>query len=212
MTGTAPVTDTGPVKRLLLALPVAAALAVGLSAGPAMPWASALPDEGSVEVGFSRDMQVHHAQAVSMSALAFDRSRNAEVRAIALDVVTTQQSQIGTRAGWLDEWGVPTRGPAEAMAWMGSSPHGGHTMGPDGQMPGMATQDQLDALAAARGPAFDALWVELLREHHAGGLSMLQAALDGTDRTSVQLLADSMLSSQQAEIEVLDELGARLSA
>lgn len=198
------------MKRLLLALPVAAALAVGLYAGPTMPWAAA-PGEDSVEVGFSRDMQVHHAQAVSMSALAFDRSRDPEVRAIALDVVTTQQSQIGTMAGWLDEWGMPTRGPAEAMAWMGSSPHGGHTMGPDGQMPGMATQDQLDELAVARGPDFDALWVDLLREHHAGGLSMLRAALDGTDRDSVELLAGSMLSSQEAEIEVLDQLRTRLA-
>lgn len=210
MTDTVRVTDTEGVKRLLLGLPVAAALAVGLYAGPTMPWSST-PGEGSVEVGFSRDMQVHHAQAVSMSALAFDRSRDPEVRAIALDVVTTQQSQIGTMAGWLDEWGMPTRGPAQAMAWMGSSPHGGHTMGADGQMPGMATQDQLDALAAARGPDFDTLWVDLLREHHAGGLSMLRAALDGTDRDSVELLAGSMLSSQEAEIEVLDELGARLA-
>ena len=133
------------------------------------------------------------------------------MRAIALDVVATQQSQIGAMAGWLDEWGLPTRGPAEAMAWMGSSAHAGHTLGPDGQMPGMASQEQLDALAAARGADFDALWVELLREHHVGGLPMLRAALDGTDRDSVELLAGSMLSSQEAEVEVLDALGARLA-
>ena len=187
---------------------VVAALAVGVYAGPVMPWAAA-PADGSVEVGFSRDMQVHHAQAVAISALAFDRSRNPEVRAIALDVVITQSSQSGSMAGWLEEWDVAPRGSAPAMAWMGG--HATMDMGPTGLMPGLATQAQLDALAGARGADFDRRWTRLLRAHHAGGLSMLQAVLATSDRAAVRDLAASMLASQQAEIEVLDELGQRLA-
>lgn len=198
--------------ELSRALPYAAvpvALVLGLLAGPAMPWAGDdLPGEGSVEVGFSRDMQVHHAQAVLMSALAFDRSRDPEVRAIALDVVTTQSAQLGTMAGWLEEWDLPPRGTAPQMAWMG----GGRDSGQSGRMPGLATQAELDQLAAARGPAFDLLWIRLLRDHHAGGVEMLDAAIAGTDRPAVEQLAEGMRASQTSEIEVLDELGARLAA
>jgi uncharacterized protein (DUF305 family) len=47
--------------------------------------------------------------------------------------------------------------------------HHHHTM----EMPGMITQAQLAELAAARGVAFDRLFLELMIQHHEGALVMV---------------------------------------
>ena len=48
---------------------------------------------------------------------------------------------------------------------MGS--HGDHST-----MPGMATQDQLNALGAARGKDFDRMFLDLMIKHHEGALTL----------------------------------------
>ena len=41
-------------------------------------------------------------------------------------------------------------------------------------MPGMLSDAQMEALAAARGPAFDRLFLEGMIQHHAGALTMVR--------------------------------------
>ncbi|HMN29918.1 MAG TPA: DUF305 domain-containing protein, partial [Caldilineaceae bacterium] len=65
------------------------------------------PAEGSAEVGFARDMAMHHAQAVNLAMLLRDRSDDEEMRQLALDILLTQQAQIGMMQGWLAVWGLP---------------------------------------------------------------------------------------------------------
>src|SRR5690606_16002338 len=72
------------------------------------------------------------------------------------------------------------------------------------RMPGMATPQQLDALAATEGPAFDALFLELMIEHHRGALRMVEALLEqpGSAQDSVlyELTAD-ITAEQSSEVE-----------
>ena len=194
---------TARVPLWLAALAGVVALAAGLVLAPLTPWADSAPGEASAEVGFARDMQVHHAQAVRMASLALDRSRDSEVRAMALDVVQTQQAQIGMMSGWLQAWDVPRSGEDAAMAWMG------HPV--DGPMPGMATPEQVRRLTAAEGPAFDLLFVQLMHTHHSEGLPMAQAVVDRTDEQPVAELATSIRDSQSAELSVLDAIAQRVS-
>jgi predicted cobalt transporter CbtA len=58
-----------------------------------------LPIEDSPEVTFARDMAVHHAQAMEMALVLRDRSTDAELRQFALDIMLTQQAQIGQMQG-----------------------------------------------------------------------------------------------------------------
>jgi uncharacterized protein (DUF305 family) len=194
---------------VLVLLPVAVlCLLVGLFAGPTMPWAEDRPGEGSPEVGFARDMQVHHAQAVAMSIEALQRGSDPHLQAIALDVTTSQQAQIGTMAGWLDEWELPQRAGSQAMAWMDG--HGDHPLEADGRMPGMATEQELAELRALSGEEVDLRYAQLLLVHHVGGLPMAEAVIDQSERASVVRLARSMLESQSAEVEALREIVERL--
>ncbi|WP_104119264.1 DUF305 domain-containing protein [Arthrobacter sp. B1805] len=77
-----------------------------------------VPDEASADAGFSRDMQVHHTQAVEMSMIAWDRSDDPDVKAIAYDMATAQQAQIGHMSTWLENWGLSQSSGLAPMAWM----------------------------------------------------------------------------------------------
>jgi len=59
----------------------------------------ATPANDSAEVGFVRDMSIHHAQAVEMSNIVYRRTEDPEIARIALDIATTQQFQIGMMTG-----------------------------------------------------------------------------------------------------------------
>jgi uncharacterized protein (DUF305 family) len=162
----------------------------------------AFPVEGSPEVGFARDMALHHSQAVNMTQLLYDRTENPALRSIALDIMLTQQDQIGQMGGWLDIWGLPKVGITLPMIWM--------DMGTDGLMPGMATDTQIEALRASSGVDADRLFIQLMIVHHQGGIHMAEAILERTDNLAVETLAQSILRSQQIEIDEMTLLLAQI--
>ena len=160
------------------------------------------PVEGSPEVGFARDMALHHSQAVNLAQLLYDRGDNPALHSIALDTMLTQQDQIGQMGGWLDIWGVPKVGITLPMIWM--------DMGTEGLMPGMATDEQIEALRAASGVDADRLFIQLMIPHHQGGIHMAEAILERTDIAAVETLAQSILRSQQIEIDEMTLLLAQI--
>lgn len=193
--------------------PVVLALAVGivaLAAGTALGMLLAgslvraeVPADGSADVGFARDMQAHHGQAVEMSVLVRERSEDAELRQVALDIELTQQNQIGQMLGWLSVWGLPVTGAEPPMAWM-SDGHAGVSEAV--AMPGMATAEEITRLTAAAGSEADRLFLELMIRHHVGGVDMARAALERAERPEVLRLAQATVDAQTAEIVVLEEL------
>ena len=193
----------------------AASVVAALSAGVALlvigvvvlDWTSSggdFPAEGSVEVGFARDMSVHHAQAVEMAELIRERTQDPALRQLAVDISLTQQAQIGQMRGWLDVWERPPSATGPRMAWMHEPA--------EGTMPGMATRADLNRLRRLRGRRADALFLTLMLEHHRAGVVMAEAVLDRTDEPVVQRLARAVATAQANEQEVmrrmLDELGA----
>lgn len=176
---------------LVLALVAGAALSFRLAA--LQP-----PGPNSAEVGFARDMSVHHAQAVEMSLLVYENTEDAVIRQLARDIILTQQNQIGRMEAWLQSWDQPLLSMEPKMAWMG--------MATTGLMPGMATREQLNALAEAEGVDADALFLELMIAHHRSGVQMAEAVLARTDRPIVVDLAESMVQGQQKEIDLMQEI------
>ena len=160
------------------------------------------PVEGSPEVGFARDMALHHSQAVNLAQLLYDRGDNPALHSIALDIMLTQQDQIGQMGGWLDIWGVPKVGITLPMIWM--------DMGTEGLMPGMATDDQIETLRASSGVDADRLFIQLMIPHHEGGIHMAEAILERTYIVAVETLAQSILRSQQIEIDEMTLLLAQI--
>jgi uncharacterized protein (DUF305 family) len=151
------------------------------------------------DVAFVAGMIPHHRQALEMAALAPDRAADPQVLAIAERITAAQGPEIAALEGWLAAHG-------DAAA------HGGHSGGhgaDHGDHPGMATPAQLDELEAASGPAFDALFLQLMITHHEGALRMAEERrLAGGTDVQAELMADDVAVTQAAEIGRMQALQA----
>ena len=148
------------------------------------------PPVSPTDVAFVTRMIPHHRQALEMAALAPGRAADPRVLAVAERIEAVQGAEIAVLESWL----VGREQPADGA-------HGaGH------EMPGMATPARLAALAAASGPAFDRLFVELMTAHHQGAVTMAQEVdLAGTDPV-VDGIARDVASTQRVEIERMRDL------
>ncbi|MFF9350542.1 DUF305 domain-containing protein [Streptomyces sp. NPDC014734] len=192
---------------LLLALGLVALMLAGPSSSADPAASSAAPSDTSVDVGFARDMSIHHQQAVEMSFIVRDRTTDVEVRRLAYDIINTQANQRGMMLGWLEMWGRPKSSGAPPMAWMGHSftPRGDGSL-----MPGMATDTELDALRKAKGRAAEVMYLKLMTTHHRAGAEMARAAADAAGTEEIGNLAAGMVRGQQSEIGLMaDMLTAR---
>ncbi|MGN2642133.1 MULTISPECIES: DUF305 domain-containing protein [Nocardia] len=203
-----------PVRPALLAA-LAAAVMLGVGVGWQISPRPDLREHTVVDVGFAQDMSAHHGQAVEMSALAMARTDDPEIRTLAYDVVTTQQSQIGTMQGWLSLWEQPASAPGAVMTWMraresGPSPSthdmANMTATAASAMPGMAGPEELRRLRQSSGPAADVLYLQLLLRHHQGGLAMARYARDNAGLAAVARLAETILTTQTAESDTIGQL------
>ncbi|MGW0431180.1 DUF305 domain-containing protein [Micromonospora sp. NPDC003197] len=190
-----------------LAAILAVGLALGLVAGLLVPGLTR-PGDTSPEAGFARDMSTHHAQAVELAILAHEKGTDLDVRTLGADIALTQQAQIGIMQTWLRSWDLNPTGSQARMAWM---PDGGGMIR-DGLMPGMATEEERERLRNATGRDFDILFLQLMRQHHLGGIHMAQAVLDLSDDEQVTHLAGQMVTGQKKEIDGIQALLTKLGA
>lgn len=197
---------SGGRRPWLLALALVLGLLLGYALATLTQGGEDSPGETSPEAGFARDMINHHAQAVEMGLIAYDRATMPGVRQLGYDIATAQQGQIGMMQQWLTEWGLLPTGTEPPMAWM---PEGTDAL-VDGRMPGMATAEEINALREAEGDEVDRLFLRLMLYHHLGGIHMAEGVLKQSDHPDVTAAAELMLQNQQYEVEVLQELQREL--
>ncbi|MFD8045299.1 DUF305 domain-containing protein [Streptomyces sp. Tu102] len=138
----------------------------------------------SADVSYARMMIVHHTQALEMTELAPDRAESTKVTKLAERIAAAQKPEIAAMQGWLE-----TQGKA------------GHGDGHDhGSMPGMATEAQLEKLRAARGKAFDQLFLTLMITHHEGAITMATDVKGQGNNIRVEEMADEVIAQQTSEI------------
>lgn len=198
-----------------LALLFAGAASLASARGDEEP---GVPAAASADAGFARDMAVHHQQAVEMSFIVRDRTDDEDVRRLAYDIANTQANQRGMLLGWLDLWELPKVAPGGAgpMTWMGSEDgHGDHAAGHGGGggaglMPGMATKDELERLGELNGEQAEVFFLQLMTDHHKGGVSMAGACVSRCSVAVEKRLAAGMVEGQQSELGLMrDMLAAR---
>ncbi|MFJ2156371.1 DUF305 domain-containing protein [Streptomyces sp. NPDC087856] len=165
---------------------------------------SAVPAVNSADAGFARDMAVHHQQAVEMSYIVRDRTKNVEVRRLAYDIAQTQANQRGMLLGWLDLWGLPKVSADPPMTWMGM---GDMASGKDGAlMSGMATNSELKKLGSLSGRPAEVFFLQLMTDHHKGGIHMAQGCVDKCQVGVEKRLAQGMVDAQQSEIQLMADM------
>lgn len=175
----------------------------GSSAGSSAPGSSAEAtaqgEQNDADVTFVQGMIPHHRQAVEMAGLVAGRSENPELLDLAARIGSSQQPEIDTMTGWLQEWGAEV--PAE-----GSDMSGVEGMDHGGGMGGMMAPEQMQGLGQATGAAFDRMFLQMMTEHHRGAVEMAQVELqDGADPDALAL-AQTIIDTQQAEISEMETL------
>ncbi|MFI2422947.1 DUF305 domain-containing protein [Streptomyces sp. NPDC018955] len=198
---------------------IAGAAALALVAAGAITYAVAgdegsadptVPSARSADAGFARDMAVHHQQAVEMSYVVRDRTDDEEVRRLAYDIAQTQANQRGMLLGWLDLWELPKVSADPPMTWMGM---GDTASSEDGAlMPGMATDSEMKRLGSLGGERAEVFYLQLMTDHHKGGVHMAQACVRACEVGAEKRLARTMVEGQESEIALmagmLEERGA----
>lgn len=161
------------------------------------------PAESSADVGFLQDMASHHEQALTLSVWEQQNGTAPEAQLFAQEILQQQSWEIGQMQRELERWGYrrETR-PETAMEWMGMATT------PD-QMPGMASDAELEALREAEGAEADALFLALMEDHHRGGVSMATAAAERVSDPWVRELAERMARNQAIEINEMDAARTR---
>lgn len=163
-----------------------------------------VPSADSADAGFARDMAVHHQQAVEMSYIVRDRTKDEEIRRLAYDIAQTQANQRGMLIGWLDLWELPKVSSDGPMAWMDMK---GMASGEDGAlMPGMATDAEMKKLGTLDGRPAEVYYLQLMTAHHQGGIHMAEGCVARCSAPVEKRLAQGMVDGQESEIQLMADL------
>ena len=167
------------------------------------PAAQAKADGGkgpyvAADVKFMQGMIHHHAQALTMAALAVAKTARNDVRVLAERIDVAQRDEIDFMQRWLRERGESVPNP------MAMHDMGGHQMpmsempGMTMLMPGMLSPEQMAELKAATGADFDRLFLTLMIQHHQGAITMVNE-LFGTPGAGQELNVWKFASEVEAD-------------
>ena len=158
------------------------------------------------DVRFMQMMIMHHQQAVDMSELVEARTNNEEVNAAAGRILASQADEIAFMTEWLAARGQPMR---MSHGGMQGHDHAGHMA-----MMGMATPEQMAALAASENTDFDRMFLTLMIAHHEGAVDMVEELLGQPGTAADPILyrfVTDVDNEQTSEIEKMDVILASLS-
>lgn len=149
---------------------------------------------------FAKAMIPHHEQAVEMATIALDPGVGAspDVVDLATRIQAAQQPEIDLMTSWLTAWGEEPHdmNDMENMDDMADM---------DG-MEGMMSADDMAAMSVMSGPAFDTRWAEMMIRHHEGAVAMADDVKTSGQNADVMVLADEIITAQQAEIAEMQAL------
>lgn len=145
------------------------------------------------DIMFLQMMIPHHQQAIDISKLALEKSKDSELRALAEKIAKDQASEILQMKAWLKD--------ANAGEDPGHSMHG---------MGGMLTDTDLANLNKASGKEFDLLWLTGMIGHHDGAIHMSSMIRDAQN-VEIKAFGEKIISDQSAQIEQMKAMLARLS-
>lgn len=151
------------------------------------------------DVFFAQSMISHHEQAVEMSIVALDPSvsASAEIQRLAAEIQEVQEPEIELLSTLLGEWGQPVDMPGS---------EGLDDMTGRAGMDGMMSNEDMTSLTKLTDREFNMVWPRMMIEHHRGALAQAAAALAEGSNPDIALLADQIISTQQAEIDEMTAL------
>ncbi|MEU6377096.1 DUF305 domain-containing protein [Streptomyces sp. NPDC046909] len=150
----------------------------------------------SADVSYARQMIQHHQQALELTELAPDRAESTQVKKLAERIAAAQGPEITAMESWLKSYGKAVEDDEGAAHDHAS-------------MPGMATEAQIEKLRAAKGKAFDQLFLTLMITHHEGAITMATEVKGQGNNIRIEEMADDVVAQQTAEISRMQNMRYR---
>jgi uncharacterized protein (DUF305 family) len=172
-----------------------------------------LPPLSPKDVEFMQGMIHHHAQAVEMTAMIEERTKNKAVRMIGVKISQSQADEINMMKRWLKVRGEPTEMVMKEMSGMEMSgmDHSKHT---SMMMPGMLSEKQMEALRTSTAAKFDELFLKGMIQHHEGALVMVKdlfATAGAGQDAEIFNFASDVDTGQRGEIKIMQEMLSKKS-
>jgi uncharacterized protein (DUF305 family) len=150
------------------------------------------------DVEFMQGMIAHHAQAIVMSRLAETNGANPQVLKLSRKIDQSQIPEILIMQDWLRRY---DQFAPDTSSWRGM------------RMDGMLSDEEMTALATARGVEFDRLYLVGMIKHHAGAIKMVDELFKSPgagQEVDANIFANDVVTSQSAEIGIMRRLLAQL--
>ncbi|MFI8352252.1 DUF305 domain-containing protein [Streptomyces cyaneofuscatus] len=128
-------------------------------------------------------------KAVALLTLAADRATEPRVRAFATRLRGDQEAELGRLRPLLARMGLPD-----------TDVHAGHAM------PGMVTESDLEAAKAAKGAAFDRLFLTQIRDHLRHSAQVSRSEIAAGARADAKRLAAALVTAREAALTELEAL------
>ena len=169
------------------------------------------------DIDFANGMILHHAQAVRIANWCASHGASTDILTLCARIINAQVDEIHRMQQWLVDRRQPISTPDTSRAaamrtTMNDMPGMGGSLMPGmggSLMPGMLSAAQLDSLDAARGRAFDRLFLSGMIHHHQGAVAMV-TKLYGTRGAGqddvIFKLASDISADQTTEISRMQRL------
>jgi len=142
---------------------------------------------------FLQMMIPHHEQAIVMSDLALKISKTPQILDLAKQIKAAQNPEIMQMKNWLADSGF-SEDPGHSMDGMG----------------GMLSGEDLEILAKSSGKTFEKLFLSGMIEHHQGAIQMVNM-ISNSANSEIKKFGESIVKTQSAEIEMMNELLKKLN-
>jgi uncharacterized protein (DUF305 family) len=152
-----------------------------------------------VDADFVNMMIAHHYQALLMSQMAPTKTTDHAVLSIAGQIDAEQGLEITMMQSWQSWNRLEVTNAEEAYQEMVQDPM-------MVEMMGMATPEQMAALSATQGAAYDVMFLRLMIRHHQGALDMIADVLANGSDEILRGWANDMYVTQQAQINWMQDL------
>ena len=155
------------------------------------------PADAQYDLRFIDAMSAHHKGAIEMAQDALNKSQRPEIKQLARNIIAAQSRELKQMKQWQQAWY-----PNASKTPVAYDAQTGHTVPMSAmQMHGMMMNQGL-------GPAdaeFDLRFINAMIPHHEGAIAMAQDALNKSQRPEIKRLAQSIITSQQQEIDQMKQ-------
>jgi uncharacterized protein (DUF305 family) len=151
------------------------------------------PADANYDLRFLDSMIPHHQGALVMSQEVLKKSKRPELIKLAKNIIIAQKKEITQMQKWRKQW-YP-KASATPIMWHAEMNHE-MTMTPAHK------QSMMMSMSLGKADAgFDKRFLDAMIPHHEGAVTMGKDLLQKSTRVKMQKLAQSIILSQQSEID-----------